>query len=134
MKTEELSISGEWPDLCNKVIEKLVVQEYWYKGAIEEPANVIWLKVEGNWHRLYFDCGIIFWRVSQKEPNYSMPEPDEEYDYPLIDLTEKYELDGKQIKKCEGSAIPSGSQVTFTFDNNKRIIFKNINDSTSIET
>jgi hypothetical protein len=57
MKSEELSVNGEWPDLKTKIIEKLIAQEYWYKGKLDEAANVIWLKISGKWFRLYFDYG-----------------------------------------------------------------------------
>ncbi len=134
MESEELSVNGEWPELNNKVIEKLIAQEYWYQGVLDKAANVIWLKITGKWYRLYFDYRIIFWKESTESPAYSKPESSGEYDYPLTDLTEKYELSGKHIKDCVGSVIPGGSQVKFIFQNDKSIIFKSINDSTTIET
>ncbi|PPD04180.1 MAG: hypothetical protein CTY29_06665 [Methylobacter sp.] len=134
MKSEELSVNGEWPDLKTKIIEKLIAQEYWYKGKLNEAANVIWLKISGKWFRLYFDYGIVFWRESNEEPHYVKPEANEDYDYPLNDLTEKYNLSGKAIESCEGSVISGGSQVVFKIENGKTIKFKNINDATSIET
>ncbi|WP_148261962.1 hypothetical protein [Methylomonas methanica] len=134
MEAEELSVNGEWPDLKTKVVEKLIAQEYWYKGELVEAANVLWLKVSGKWHRLYFDYGIVFWRESNEEPHYVKPDANEDYDYPLNDLTEKYNLYGKTIESCEGAVIAGGSQVVFKFVNSKTIIFKSINDSTSIET
>ncbi|OHX35991.1 hypothetical protein BJL95_02825 [Methylomonas sp. LWB] len=134
MEPEELSVNGEWPDLKTKVIEKLIAQEYWYQGKLEEAANVIWLKISGKWYRLYFDYGIVFWRESNETPHYVKPEASGDYDYPLNDLTEKCDLSGKAIESCEGSVITGGSQVVFKFENGKIIKFKNIDDFTSIET
>ena len=134
MESEELSVNGEWPDLKNKIIEKLIAQEYWYQGELDEAANVIWLKISGKWYRLYFDYGIVFWRESNEKPIYVKPETGEDYDYPLNDLTEKYNLSGKRIDSCEGSVITGGSQVVFKFENGQEIKFESINDSTSIRT
>ncbi|MES0491269.1 MAG: hypothetical protein ABUK01_14845 [Leptospirales bacterium] len=130
---EELDINGEWPELLNKKLDELIIQEYWYKGKLTEQVNSIWLNIQNVWHRLYFDFGIIFWRKYNDRPNNYEFNPDDMYNYPLREITSKLQLKGQVIKDCTGCAIPGGSQVIFFFANNQQLIFKNINDNTTYE-
>jgi hypothetical protein len=114
-------------------LEELIVQEYWYLGIQEEQANVIWLKINDAWLRLYFDCGIIFWRSAKSEPIYSEPDSDEFYDYPLRNLGVELNIRNQTIIKCEAASILEGVRVSFCFGNGARLAFKNFNDSTTIE-
>ena len=134
MDTTEPRINGEWPDVLNKKLDELIVQEYWYAGKQEEQANVVWLKINGAWLRLYFDSAIIFWRSSENEPSYSAPGPNESHNYPLRNLGAELRVRDQTIVKCEPTVIVNGAQVTLSFGNGRKLTFKSVNDSTTIET
>lgn len=99
---EQLDINGKIPALTGLVCQELLCQQYWYKGQLEEEANIIYLKFGDVWHRLYFDCSMIFWRSNDSTPvNYQLK--DEGYNYPIVDLAQKFDLKGVMFgaTKCK---------------------------------
>ena len=59
---EEVEVNGYWPKIKRQTLQEMIVQQFWYEGVLEEPANVVYLKVNNGWFRLYFDYGIVLWR------------------------------------------------------------------------
>ena len=103
---EELEINGIWPVLENGMLEELLCSEMWYQGKLEEPANVIFLKVNGNWYRLYFNYGIIFWRVDKEGPKeYTMPKY--ESHFKVVDVGRNYGLVNNLIESVVGRVLPN---------------------------
>lgn len=120
---EELEIDGG-------KIEELLCSEMWYRGKVEEPANVIHIKVNGNWHRLYFDYGIIFWRRDKEGPKeYEMPEY--ESHFKVVDVGRKYNLVNNFVESVTGRAVPRGSEILFRLTNGRLIKFSNVEDYTT---
>ena len=133
---DELEINGKPPLLNGRRLWALQVQSFWYGGKIEEEANVIFLNVENEWWRLYFDCGIIFWRPVEEGPKeFSFTNDDGiESSYPVIDLGADKKLNRKIIKSCTMAAIHSGSKVEFEFENGNLLSFENVGDHTIIKS
>jgi hypothetical protein len=131
---EELEIDGVWPDFENGILEELLCYEMWHKGKLEEPANVIFLKVSGNWYRLYFDYGIIFWRKDKEGPKeYEIPEY-ESY-FKVVDVGRNYGLVNNIIESVVGRTLPNyDSAVIIKMANEKSIAFSNIDDNTTYRT
>ena len=127
----ELSINGEWPSLENSVIEELIAQEFWSEGKCEDQVNVLYVKVSGNWVRLYFDYSIIFWRSGD---NGVHDEGADRSMYPLIDLGAQLGVVGNKITSCVGSLIDGGAQVKFKFSGGQSLTVQSINDATLIKT
>ncbi len=134
MKNEPLEIDGNWPDLEGKRLQQLLAQECWYQKNLKEEANVVLIKVEERWYHLYFDIGIVFWRISSDEPHESKPEDTVEYSYHLRDLGVDLDLAGRVIQSCTAKAGPGGSEVEFSFEGGKKISFTNVDNLTSYET
>ncbi|MBN3494071.1 hypothetical protein [Vibrio neptunius] len=131
--SENLEINGEVPNLVDQILEDLLCAEMWFEGTLEEPANVIYLKVNGNWFRHYFDYGIVFWRSQDKAPeSYEMQELDSYFK--LVDLANNFGFKGLKIKRFDAYTIEGGSESVFTFDNSSSIVFSNINDVTVYRT
>ena len=63
-----LDIDGTFPQLIGEVVDSIICEQFWYNGVLEDSANVIHLLINKNWHRLYFDCGIVFWRKDSSQP------------------------------------------------------------------
>ena len=129
--TDELEVIGEAPSLDHVICDALVCEQYWHQGNLDSPANVIYLKAGRTWHRLTFDCGIIFWRTQPDPPEpHTMPELEAEAK--LDDLGVRLNLAGCSLAGYEASAIPGGSQVRFQFNDGRELTFKNVDDATSI--
>ncbi len=134
MEIDSLEIDGDWPDFEGKRLQQLLAQECWYQKNLEEEANVVLIKVEECWYHLYFDIGIVFWRISSDEPHESKPQETEEFSYHLRNLGVDLDLAGRVIQSCTAKAIPGGSEVEFWFEDGKKILFKNVDNLTSYET
>ena len=131
---EELEVNGYWPQIEKQSLQEMIVQEFWYEGVLEEPANVVYLNINGHWFRLYFDYGIVFWRQDNEGLEDELASRGNDTGYPLIDLAENLCLKGTKIMQCIGKVIPGGSEVEFQFSDKPPIIFQCINDVTSIKT
>lgn len=130
---EELEIDGDWPALDGEQLEELLCSEIWYREELEEPANVIHLKIEGRWLRLYFDCGIIFWRTGHDGPKeYEMPECESRVK--VVDVGRKYGLVNSLLESVTGRLTSDGSEVLFRFTNGRSITFSNVGDNTTYRT
>ena len=120
--SEELEVNGEWLKLDNCVLEEFICVESWPKESLSGEVNSIYLKVDGIWHRLYFDCCIVFWRKNVDVPKeYDMHELD--MSFKLVDLGKEYSLVGKAIKTMRRSGTENKSNVTIELADNKTIQF-----------
>lgn len=127
MVSSALYIDGAWPDFTGKTLESLIAQEAWFDGELDDEANVVWLCVEGAWHKLYFDDDIIFWRNAKEGPDSNGSE------FPLNDLGVKHDLAGQSLAACNGDRIENGSAVSFAFAGGKTVTFRNRYDTTTIQ-
>lgn len=127
MVSASLYIDGTWPDFAGKTLERLIAQEAWFGGELDDEANVVWLCVDGAWHKLYFDDDIVFWRTAKEGPGARGE------DFPLNDLGEKHALAGQALAACNGDRIENGSTVSLAFAGGKSITFRNRYDTTTIQ-
>lgn len=133
MRSNEFEVQGQWPSINGEIVDALLCQEYYYEGALAEPANVIYFKVGSVWHRLTLDCGVIFWRREEVGPEaYAAPEINAEYK--IIDLGTRLGIVGSVIITLEPSPVPGGVGVSVLFSNGRRTFFKNQDDVTTYET
>lgn len=129
---QPLEINGTTPDLAGLICDGLIRQSYVYKGVLDVPAHAIYLLFAGIWHRLYFDCGIIFWRTQQERPKaWSVEE--EGWGYPHSDLGAEAGVTGVRLDSYEMEPTLYGSKVTFCFANGRRIVVEDVNDRTEYE-
>jgi hypothetical protein len=127
---EPLDINGEPPALTGVPCDELLVQQYWYRGELVEPANVVYLRFAGGWHRLYFDSGIVFWRPHDRAPEAVSP-GQEEFAYPLVDLGRQFGVRGVMLDRMEATPIEGGSEVRLGFGNGVVVVFSDIADTTT---
>lgn len=92
--------------------------------------NVVFLGFNGVWHRLYFDCGIIFWRVDNESPT-SFDATEIDAIYPIIEFGRKHDFVGTMCVSYAMNEICLGSQVEFIFSNGRSVIFRNVDDRTT---
>ena len=124
-------IVGSAPVLVNVKCRALLCEQYWHQGELHEPANVIHLNFEDQWHRLTFDFGTIYWSRQAEAPKpYVMSELDAEVR--IDDVGERLGLQGLELESYAATKIPGGTEVQFNFAAGRRVTFANVNDSTSI--
>ncbi len=124
---EALEVNGTQPDLVGKRCEEMIALEYWHEGKLVDPANVVHLNFDGDWHLLYFDSGIVFWRDDTRVPE-SFEAPEIDASYRAFDLAEVHALRGAKLTSLEAEPIEAGSQVRFGFEGDKQITFRNVRD------
>ncbi len=127
---DPLSVNGEQPSIAGLACEEMLAAEYWHKGELVEPANVTYLRFGGAWHRLYFDCGIVFWRPHDRAPE-SVPPGEEEFAYSLVDLGRLFGIRGVVLDRLEATTIEGGSEVRFGFRNGAVVVFSCAADTTT---
>jgi hypothetical protein len=130
MMLGSLSVNGEQPPLVGLACEELLAAEYWHAGELVEPANVIYLRFGGAWHRLYFDCGIVFWRLYDRAPEGVSP-GEKGFGCPLVDLGQRFGVQGVVVDRLAAAPIEGGSEVRFVFRNGMVVLFSCVADTTT---
>ncbi len=126
---DQLDVNGAQPAIEGAACEELIAVQFWHAGRLDEPANVAHLKFAGAWYRLYFDCGIIFWRTDGSPPKaYSAPEIEGEFR--LDDIADRCSLRGCVLTSITCSLVDRGSQVALTFEGGKVVTFRCQDDRT----
>jgi hypothetical protein len=59
------SINGEEPKIVGEQCTGFCLQHFYEDGQITDQVNVAYLRFRDQWHRLYFECATVFWRVSE---------------------------------------------------------------------
>jgi hypothetical protein len=127
----ELDVNGAPPELAGAKVDALLIQPYLVSGATVDPVGTVHLLTAGEWHRLYFDSGIVFWRRSEHPPE-PWADLEKGWDNPLVDLGHELRLLGSQITRYEMSGTKLGSSVRFHFADGASVIFDNANDRTTL--
>jgi len=120
-------LNGEPPQLAGKACEGFLCESYVYEGRLEASANVTHLKFGGVWHRLYFEPGLIFWRVSRPDPT-AWAVPTKGWAYPHTNVAELADLFGQVLEGYDMEAGDSNARVTFRFQNGKQVVIQDGGD------
>ncbi|WP_413663483.1 hypothetical protein ACG1BZ_20780 [Microbulbifer sp. CNSA002] len=131
---DKISINGDWPEIENKELEKLIAQEFWCKNKREDQANILYIKVSGDWIRVYVDYEILFWRSGNNGLEDPKASRETDFGYPLIDWGKTLGIEGTVIKSVSANRITGGAQIEFKFSNNKVFKVQSIDDYTTIKT
>jgi hypothetical protein len=127
-----LEINGIPPKLTNQECEELICQQYWYRGKLVQEVDVLSLKVNGRWHQLYFETGIVFWRGLEEAPKPFEQQPDDPFKYPLINLGEQLDVKNAIISDCATDPLVEGVRVSISFENKGSLIIKHVDNKTSL--
>jgi len=128
---EPVDINGVEPAIVGDICEALVAVEYIHDGKLVEAANVVFLRFSNQWHRLYFDFGIVFWRTDPVGPKaFVAPEIDSEFR--VVDLGERLNFRGRRLLEVTYAPLPNdGSAVGLRFDDKRTITFRSVDDITT---
>ena len=125
-----LDINGEAPELKGTICNAFICEQFVCESNFVASANVTYLKFSSVWHRLYFDCGIIFWRIESEKPlPWSVPE--EQWSYLHTDVGSAAGVVGQMLTFYTMKPTPTGSKVEFIFSSDRRIILEDYNDISS---
>ena len=108
-------VNGTPPDAAGRRCDALWVQEYWFEGTLEEPANVVFPCLGGVWHHLCFEPGCVFWRPTDGPP-VECREDDERLIFRPVDLTPRIGGAGTVVTSLITDLGPAGGpRVRFRF-------------------
>jgi hypothetical protein len=126
--------NGSQPFLSGVVIQSLLCQAYWYNDHLEAPAKIVFLQINDLWHRLYFDCGVIFWRDDGSDGLIFEDGRTDNGEFRTIDLADRFSLRGRTITDCVSETVnEDDAKVTFHLAGGGTLAFVDINDRTEIE-
>lgn len=127
-----LETNGIPPRLTNQVCEELICQQYWVHGKLEQEVDSLSLKVNGRWHQLYFDAGIIFWRILQAAPTAFDHKPEDPFVYRLVDVGEKFALKSCVITDCVTESLVDSVRVSVVFEEQGSLLVIHSDNKTSL--
>lgn len=119
------SINGEEPRIVGETCTGFVLLQFCEGVEISNQVNVAYLKFGAQWHRLYFECGTVFWRASREAPGAPVNST-LEYGLVMNDLSEMSSVVGQVAESVGYSAneagdvavrlcFTSGTAITFTY-------------------
>jgi len=129
---DQPDIIGSPPALAARTCDELICEQYWYRGRLEAPFNVIHLRFASEWHRLTFKNKVVLWRVGSARPEpYAMPEIEAEIR--LDNLGARLGLAGRTLTSYEIRGVPGGAEAEFRFGGGPALVFRNVADQTALE-
>ncbi len=124
-----LEIKDPIPPLTGRRCVSLLVQEYWHEGDLVSAANVLYLCVEpGGWQRVYLDAGTLFWKPG-RGPDAWAPADDGEHRHPLVDLSARLGVVGREVAGVETADLPSGGEVRIAFRGGPTLPYRDVRDA-----
>ncbi|KPK40341.1 MAG: hypothetical protein AMJ69_02605 [Gammaproteobacteria bacterium SG8_47] len=127
-----LETDGIPPRLNNQVCEAIICQQYWYRGKLAQEVDALSLKVNGRWHQLYFDAGVVFWRMRSEGPVPAEHKPDDPFDFPLVDLGEQFDIKGCLITDCVTEPVIGGARVSMSFEDKGTLVVTHSDSETRL--
>ena len=127
-----LEIDGRPPRLTNQLCEEVFCQQYWAHGKLAQEVDCLLIRVNGRWHQLYFDAGIVFWRIQQEAPAQVEPQPESPLAYPLINIGKQYSLEGSFIADCITEPLVAGARVTLVFEDKGSLLLTHSENTTRL--
>lgn len=109
------TLNGQEPRIVGQTCRGFILLHFYDGTEISDQVNVAHLKFDEQWYRLYFECGIVFWRESQEPPG--MPTNSTlEYGLVLNDLSELNAVAGQILESINYSASEAGDvEVRLSF-------------------
>jgi hypothetical protein len=116
----------EIPDTTGKICEALLKQEFWHEGAKIEDISVLFLKVrDGAWHRFFFDCGPLFWKIVEA-PDVWNTTPADSFHYPQTEIGSELGIIGQLIESAELHEATGFEEVRLQFENGTLLVLHHL--------
>jgi len=122
-----MEIIGHPPELVGLPCESLICEGFVNHGKRVADANIVYLRFAGTWHKMSIDGGVVFWRKLDRPPEPWRVEH-EDWGYPQVDVGAAAGIVGHSLKLYRMTTRATGAQVSFEFDNGRRIAIENEED------
>ena len=129
MNDAGVEVNGREPDIVGQACERLVAIEYHHAGNLVEPANVVFLRFSGSWHRLYFDFATVFWREDSAGPEGFVAE-ELDATFRPVELGRIVGVQDAVLAEIAYVPLPEGAAVHLRFESGKLVKFECENDTT----
>lgn len=130
-ETCPLDINGDPPPIEGVVCQAILVSEYWSSSKLCDPANVTFLKFADRWHRLYFDCDIIFWRQDSTGPHGAFRAEEIGAEWKDVDVGRAFGLVGLRLLRIAHEDLAPGSSVRLEFEQHRAFTLRSVGDRTT---
>ena len=80
-----LQIVHQVPNIVGKRCTTIFSRQFWLDGQLVESCTAVFIEIEAEWHRFFFDSGILHWREGETRPTPSTAS-DDQLHYPIVDL------------------------------------------------
>jgi len=127
-----LEINGIPPRLTQQLCEELICQQYWYHGKLAQEVDCLFIKVNWRWYQLYFDAGIVFWRMQSEAPVPVKQLAGSPFAYPLVNIGEQYGVKDCFIADCITEPMVDGARVTLVFEDKGTLIITHSENKTRL--
>lgn len=127
-----LETNGIPPRLAGHECEELICQQYWLRGGLEQEVDGLFFKVNGRWHQLYFDAGIVFWRGLPQAPTAFEHQAHDPFVFRLVDVGKKFGVKEDFIADCVTEPLIDGVRVSVVFENKGTLIVKHVANKSSL--
>ena len=128
-----LKIDGIPPRLTEQLCEEIICQQYWHQGKLVQEVDILFLKVNRRWHQLYFDTGMVFWRIQKVAPVQVEQQAGDTFSYPLINIGEKFAIQNCIIVDCITESLGEGSRVTLVFEDKGSLLITYSDNNTRLQ-
>jgi hypothetical protein len=124
---DAMEIIGHPPELVGLPCESLICEGFVNNGRRVADANIVYLRFAGTWHKMSIDGGVVFWRKLDRAPEPWRVE-NADWGYPQVDVGAAAGIVGRSLKHYRMTTRAAGAQVSFEFDNGRRVAIENEED------
>lgn len=128
MKELELEFIGDEPPLAGRPCQGLVVLESWEDGHLIEPLHTLFICINDQWHKLYFQWHIVHWRISDAPESALTDSTEEGFLLKPVDLAARFDLLGATLVKVHYVPVQYGVETSIEFANGKELVMNSSND------
>ena len=108
---------------------RLLNQEHWYRGRLENEWNVLYLEFEDKGCvRFCFDAGVFFWR--EEKP--SLPQSAEGNEYRLAEPPISKALHGRRLLAASFGPVQGGRGLGLHFEGGAALYLHNAHDHSTV--
>jgi hypothetical protein len=110
-----LQFVGQQPSIVGQCCSGLIVQHFYDGVTLTDRANVVFLRFQDTWHRIWFETATVFWRSG--DPPQQPVDSTLEHGLLLNDLSELHTVVGRVLRDIAYSATENGDvSVRFLFE------------------
>ena len=128
-----LHTNGIPPKISGRECEEMICQQYWQEGKLVKELDVLFIKLHGRWHQLYFEDNTVFWRSQDESPVPYEQKEDDPFKYPLVNLATQYAVKGEVITDSVTESMVGGAKVSFLFEKGDKVVCSCVDSETRVQ-